>query len=105
MRGGVDTNPIPILRVWLTYGAIASLLVVFVARLYQLQIVQGPDFVTAATDNRLETVNIPPRGASSTTATARCWSETSPRSTSTSHPPCCPTARRRSRPSTASSPN
>lgn len=63
MRGGVDTNPIPRLRVWVTYLAIAGLILVFVTRLYQLQIVQGPDYVTAATDNRLETVNIPaPRG-------------------------------------------
>ncbi len=63
MRGGIDTNPVPAYRVWLTYAAIGGLLIVFIFRLYQLQILQGPDFVTAATDNRLETVNIPaPRG-------------------------------------------
>jgi penicillin-binding protein 2 len=63
VRGSIDTNPIPALRVWLTYAAIAGLLAVFIFRLYQLQISQGQDFVTAATDNRLETVNIPaPRG-------------------------------------------
>ena len=55
--------PIPSPRLLATYAFLAGLLLLFIGRLYQLQIVEGPSFVLAADDNRFDTVSIPaPRG-------------------------------------------
>ena len=63
MRGGVDSNAFSGFRLWLTYAAMGALALFFAIRLYQLQILNASDYITAATENRLKTVNIPaPRG-------------------------------------------
>lgn len=63
MAGQFEQTPIPKWRQWLTYAIMAALALLFLGRLYSLQVLQGEDFTTAAQDNRLETVNIPaPRG-------------------------------------------
>jgi penicillin-binding protein 2 len=53
------TSQIPIVRLVLTYATLAVLLVVFVARLYQIQIVEGLDYRLAADENRFTSVSIP----------------------------------------------
>ncbi len=63
MQDDRNHQQIPRLRLWITYGAIFVVLAVFAARLYQLQILEGPTYELAADDNRLDPVNIPaPRG-------------------------------------------
>ncbi len=63
MAGESQNSPIARWRLWLTYAVMGALTLVFLGRLYSLQVLQSEDFETAADDNRLETVNIPaPRG-------------------------------------------
>jgi penicillin-binding protein 2 len=50
-------------RLGLTYLIILALAILFIFRLYNLQIVQGPEFETRADDNRFTNISIPaPRG-------------------------------------------
>lgn len=50
-------------RVWLTYGAMAVLLALFIGRLYQFQVVEAGVYRALADENRFQTVNVPaPRG-------------------------------------------
>lgn len=57
------TEPIPGWRVWATIIGMAALTLFFIARLFQLQILQGDDYRAQAEDNRLDQVNLPaPRG-------------------------------------------
>src|SRR3990172_8925956 len=54
---------LPTTRLIATYALLAGLLVVFVGRLYQLQVIEGPAYIEAADDNRFDTVSLPaPRG-------------------------------------------
>ena len=54
---------IPSRRMLATYALLAGLVLVFIGRLYQLQVVEGTSFVLAADDNRFNSVSIPaPRG-------------------------------------------
>jgi penicillin-binding protein 2 len=54
---------IPMVRLGLTYALLGVLVVVFIGRLYQLQVLEGPSYTEAADDNRFATVSIPaPRG-------------------------------------------
>jgi penicillin-binding protein 2 len=63
MIGNFDNSSIPRWRLLLTYAVMGVLCLLFLGRLFSLQVLQGEDYVTAAEDNRLETVNIPaPRG-------------------------------------------
>lgn len=57
------TSPIPLWRLWLTYAAAAFIGLAFVARLYQLQILEGETYRQQADENRFTLVNVPaPRG-------------------------------------------
>lgn len=50
-------------RLWMTYGVMLVLLLLFVARLYQLQVVEGEVYQALADENRFQIVNVPaPRG-------------------------------------------
>lgn len=56
-------SPIDAWRLRLTYSLLVLIFGAFIFRLYQLQFVQGQDFLARATDNRLDRVSIPaPRG-------------------------------------------
>lgn len=63
MNGAAHGNPIPRWRLVLTYAIMLILISLFIGRLYQLQVLDRQEFVAAAEDNRLNTVNVPaPRG-------------------------------------------
>jgi len=54
---------LPTARLIATYALLAGLLVVFVGRLYQLQVLEGTSYLEVADDNRFDTVSLPaPRG-------------------------------------------
>ncbi|MBM2844030.1 MAG: mrdA [Anaerolineales bacterium] len=54
---------LPSARLMATYALLAGLLVVFVGRLYQLQVLEGASYLEVADDNRFDTVSLPaPRG-------------------------------------------
>src|SRR3972149_1437137 len=54
---------LPSARLMATYALLAGLLVVFVCRLYQLQVLEGPSYLQVADENRFDTVSLPaPRG-------------------------------------------
>jgi len=54
---------LPRFRLWATYGLLTVLLIVFVARLYQLQVLEESVYRLAADENRFTSVSIPaPRG-------------------------------------------
>jgi penicillin-binding protein 2 len=54
---------IPAVRIAATYGLLGVLLVVFVARLYQLQVLDSVSYLDAADENRFSSVSLPaPRG-------------------------------------------
>ena len=54
---------LPTARLIATYALLAGLLVVFVGRLYQLQVLEGTSYLKVADDNRFDTVSLPaPRG-------------------------------------------
>jgi penicillin-binding protein 2 len=50
-------------RIYIAIGAIALVFIGFIVQLFNLQVVQGPDYVAAAENNRTQEINIPaPRG-------------------------------------------
>ncbi len=51
--------PIPVARFAATYLVLGVLLVAFVARLYQIQIIDGPEYLLAADENRFSSVSLP----------------------------------------------
>src|SRR3990172_5373696 len=54
---------LPTARLMATYALLARLLVVFIGRLYQLQVLEGTSYLEVADDNRFDTVSLPaPRG-------------------------------------------
>ncbi|MGA9533013.1 MAG: hypothetical protein WBR18_09880, partial [Anaerolineales bacterium] len=59
MNGTTQGNPLPQWRLVLTYTVMLVLVSVFIGRLYQLQVLDRQQFVAAAEDNRLNTVNVP----------------------------------------------
>jgi penicillin-binding protein 2 len=63
MAESAKEAPIPRWRVWTTYAVMLVLLVLFVARLYQLQVIEGEVYQALADENRFQIVNVPaPRG-------------------------------------------
>lgn len=63
MSGRYESTPIPRWRLGITYAIMAGLILFYLGRLIQLQIVRGDEFRQAAEDNRLDQVNLPaPRG-------------------------------------------
>ena len=58
-----EGSKIPLWRLMVTYAAIAFVVIAFVARLFNLQILQGASFLEAARENRITNVRLPaPRG-------------------------------------------
>ncbi|MEW6568656.1 MAG: penicillin-binding protein 2 [Chloroflexota bacterium] len=63
MQRSTGSNHIQVLRLRLTYWLVPALVVVFVVRLFQLQIVEGAYYLERALDNREDTISVPaPRG-------------------------------------------
>jgi len=63
MRDPNGAPPIEPWRLKLTYAAMAGILVLFIGRLFTLQILSGDDYAARALDNRLDQVTVPaPRG-------------------------------------------
>ena len=58
-----EGSKIPLWRLMVTYAAMAFVVIAFVARLFNLQILQGASFLEAARENRITNVRLPaPRG-------------------------------------------
>src|SRR3972149_7347458 len=58
-----EGSKIPLWRLMVTYAAMAFVGIGFVARLFNLQLLQGASFLEAARENRITNVRLPaPRG-------------------------------------------
>ena len=63
MAGRLETGSIPRMRLTITYAILAVVTVLFIGRLYTLQIIEGESYRLAADENRFDEVNVPaPRG-------------------------------------------